>query len=102
PALRTRVTPSAAEGTLVASLYDMDPTGTGALVTHAPYSFSHRAPGTAFEVSFDLFATVYDLPAGHRLALVVTGADPLYVARNPPGATLTLHSAGTGIALPVR
>ncbi|MFF4159278.1 CocE/NonD family hydrolase [Streptomyces sp. NPDC001678] len=105
PALRTRVTPSAAEGTLVASLYDldpMDPAGAGALVTHAPYSFSHRAPGTPFDASFDLFATVYDLPAGHRLALVVTGADPLYVARNPPGATLTLHSAGTGLALPVR
>ncbi|MEU3354462.1 CocE/NonD family hydrolase [Streptomyces sp. NPDC037389] len=102
PALRTRVTPSAAEGTLVASLYDMDPTGAGALVTHAPYSFSHRTPGTPFEASFDLFATVYDLPAGHRLALVVTGTDPLYVPRNPPGATLTLHSAATGLALPVR
>ncbi|MDT0448477.1 CocE/NonD family hydrolase [Streptomyces hesseae] len=102
PALRTRVTPSAAEGTLVATLYDIGPTGTGTLVTHAPYSFSHRTPGTPFDASFDLFATVYDLPAGHRLALVVTGTDPLYVARNPPGATLTLHSAATGLALPVR
>lgn len=102
PALRTRVTPSAAEGTLVARLYDLDPTGTATLVTHAPYSFAHHAPGTPFEASFDLFATVYDLPAGHRLALLVTGTDPLYVARNPPGATLTLHSAATGLALPVR
>ncbi|MBH1937448.1 acyl esterase [Streptomyces sp. AV19] len=102
PALRTVVTPSAPEGTLIAYLYDMGPTGVGQLISHAPYSFTHHTPGTDLEVGLDLFATAYDVPAGHRLALVIDGADPLYMSRNPVGSTLTVHTARTTLALPVR
>ncbi|KNB50450.1 CocE/NonD family hydrolase [Streptomyces caatingaensis] len=102
PALRTTVTPSAPAGTFIAYLYDVTPTGTAQLITHAPYSFAHHTPATPLHAHLDLFATAYDLPAGHRLALVIDGLDPLYLSRNRPGSTLTFHSDRTELVLPTR
>lgn len=90
--LHTTVTPRHADGTAVAYLYDVGPLGTGRLVTHAPVSFHDRAPGRPFGLDLELFSTAYDVPAGHRLALVVDGADPLYTEHNPRGQKLTFSS----------
>ncbi|MFF4895291.1 alpha/beta fold hydrolase [Streptomyces sp. NPDC001068] len=90
--LHTTLTPTKESGTLVAYLYDVGPLGFGKLVTHAPYTWYDRAPGQAFDVDLDLFATAYDVPAGHRLALVVDTVDPLYIEHNPSGAQLTFSS----------
>ncbi|MFF3462522.1 CocE/NonD family hydrolase [Streptomyces sp. NPDC002619] len=90
--LHTTLTPTKESGTLVAYLYDVGPLGLGKLVTNAPYTWHGRTPGKPFGVDLDLFSTAYDVPAGHRLALVVDTVDPLYIEHNPSGAQLTFSS----------
>ena len=67
-------------------------TGT-VVVSNAPYTFHGLTPGKPFGLDLDLFSTAYDVPAGHRLALVVDTVDPLYIEHNPSGAQLTFSSA---------
>ncbi|MFG2309975.1 CocE/NonD family hydrolase [Streptomyces sp. NPDC048566] len=90
--VHTTVTATKESGTLVAYLYDVGPLGLGRLVTNAPYTFHGRTPGKPFGVDLELFSTAYDVPAGHRLALVVDTVDPLYIEHNPSGAQLTFSS----------
>ncbi|MCH0542835.1 alpha/beta fold hydrolase [Streptomyces sp. MUM 203J] len=90
--VHTTVTSTKPSGTFVAYLYDVGPLGFGKLVSNAPYTFHGRTPGRPFTVDLDLFSTAYDVPAGHRLALVIDGADPLYIDHNPSGARLTFSS----------
>ncbi|WP_406279814.1 alpha/beta fold hydrolase [Embleya sp. NBC_00896] len=103
--LHTTVTATKESGTIFAYLYDVGPLGVGKLVTHSPLTFHGKTPGTAFPVDIDLFATAYDVPAGHRLAVVVDTVDPLYLEHNPSGAQLTFSSP-TGdpsrVTVPVR
>ncbi|WP_031509383.1 alpha/beta fold hydrolase [Streptomyces megasporus] len=103
--LRTTVTSNRSSGTFVAHLYDVNALGVGRLVTHAPFSFHDRTPGEAFDVDLELFSTAYDVPAGHRLALVIDTVDPLYAEHNPFGAKLTFSSPGgksSHVEIPVR
>ncbi|MBT2481141.1 CocE/NonD family hydrolase [Streptomyces sp. ISL-94] len=103
--LHTTVTPTKADGTFVAYLYDVGPLGIGKLVSNAPYTFHDRTPGQAFGVDLELFSTAYDVPAGHRLALVVDTVDPLYIEHNPTGAQLTFSSPSTDpsyVSVPLR
>ncbi|GGW09443.1 hypothetical protein GCM10018980_22170 [Streptomyces capoamus] len=90
--LHTTLTPTKESGTFIAYLYDVGPLGVGKLVTHAPYTWHGRTPGEPFAVDLDLFSTAYDVPAGHRLALVADTVDPLYAEHNPSGAQLTFSS----------
>ncbi|MET9379134.1 alpha/beta fold hydrolase [Streptomyces sp. NPDC002992] len=90
--LHTTVTSTKESGTLVAYLYDVGPLGLGKLVSNAPYTFHGQTPGKPFAVDLELFSTAYDVPAGHRLALVVDTVDPLYIEHNPTGAQLTFSS----------
>ncbi|WP_326773433.1 alpha/beta fold hydrolase [Streptomyces sp. NBC_01445] len=90
--LHTTLTPTKESGTLVAYLYDVGPLGLGKLVSNAPYTFHGKTPGAPFGVDLELFSTAYDVPAGHRLALVVDTVDPLYIEHNPTGAQLTFSS----------
>ncbi|MEU8461282.1 CocE/NonD family hydrolase [Streptomyces sp. NPDC029003] len=103
--LHTTVTPTKGDGTFVAYLYDVGPLGLGKLVSNAPYTFHGKAPGESFGVDLDLFSTAYDVPAGHRLALVVDTVDPLYIEHNPAGAQLTFSSPRTDpsyVSVPLR
>ncbi|MGW2033265.1 CocE/NonD family hydrolase [Streptomyces sp. NPDC001811] len=90
--VHTTLTPTAESGTFIAYLYDVGPLGIGKLVTHAPWTWHGRTPGEPFAVDVDLYSTAYDVPAGHRLALVVDTVDPLYAEHNPSGAQLTFSS----------
>jgi predicted acyl esterase len=90
--LHTTVASTKTSGTLVAYLYDVGPLGLGKLVSNAPYTFHGQTPGKPFGVDLELFSTAYDVPAGHRLALVVDTVDPLYIEHNPSGAQLTFSS----------
>ncbi|MFD8073982.1 CocE/NonD family hydrolase [Streptomyces sp. NPDC059718] len=92
PVLHTTVTPSASRGTFVAYLYDVNSLGIGKLITHAPYTFTDRAPGSPFAVDLELYSTAYDVPAGHRLAVVVDTVDPLYIEHNPAFSGLAFSS----------
>ncbi|MEU3315674.1 alpha/beta fold hydrolase [Streptomyces sp. NPDC006662] len=103
--LHTTVTPTRGDGTFVAYLYDVGPLGVGKLVTHAPQSFHGKEPGQPFGVDLDLFSTAYDVPAGHRLAVVIDTVDPLYAEHNPAGAQLTFSSPRTDpsyVSVPLR
>jgi predicted acyl esterase len=103
--LHTTVTSTKPSGTLVAYLYDVGPLGLGKLVSHAPYTFHDKAPGQPFAVDLELFSTAYDVPAGHRLALVVDTVDPLYIEHNPSGARLTFSSPSSDpsyVSVPLR
>ncbi|MGW9026910.1 alpha/beta fold hydrolase [Streptomyces sp. NPDC055722] len=90
--LHTTVTGTKESGTLVAYLYDVGSLGLGKLVSNAPYTWYGQTPGQPFGVDLELFSTAYDVPAGHRLALVVDTVDPLYIEHNPSGAQLTFSS----------
>ncbi|MQS11001.1 acyl esterase [Streptomyces kaniharaensis] len=98
--LHTTVTASAPQGTAVAYLYDVNALGVGRLITHAPQSWSGRPPGQAFPLDVTLFPTAYDLPAGHRLALVLGTRDNLYGGVTPAGSTVTFGPAE--LSLPLR
>lgn len=103
--LHTTLTPTKESGTLIAYLYDVGPLGFGKLVTNAPYTWHDKTPGEPFDVNLDLFSTAYDVPAGHRLALVVDTVDPLYIEHNPSGAQLTFSSPPDDpsyVSVPVR
>ncbi|WP_460070834.1 CocE/NonD family hydrolase [Streptomyces sp. YKOK-I1] len=103
--LHTTLTPTEESGTLVAYVYDVGPLGLGKLVSHAPYTFHGRTPGKPFGLDLELFSTAYDVPAGHRLALVVDTVDPLYLEHNPSGARLTFSSPATDpsyVSVPLR
>ncbi len=95
------VTPSAAVGTLVVHTLDVDAFGlNGYLVAHQPVTFT-GTPGRAQSVDLTLPYNAYDLPAGHRLAVVVTTSDPSYTSANPRGATLVIGSS-SWVDLPLR
>ena len=103
--LHTTLTPTKESGTLVAYLYDVGPLGLGKLVSNAPYTFHGQTPGEPFGVDLELFSTAYDVPAGHRLALVVDTVDPLYIEHNPSGAQLTFSSPANDpsyVSIPLR
>ncbi|MER5784573.1 CocE/NonD family hydrolase [Streptomyces mobaraensis] len=92
PRVRLTITPEAGTGTVVVHLLDADALGNGRLMTWAPYTFTGRTPGRPFTVEIPLYATAYDLPAGHRLALAAGTADSRVLARNALLRRITLSS----------
>lgn len=78
PTLKLRAIPSQARGMLVAYLYDVDIAGFGTLITHGARALHAATPGRSQDFSFDMVATGYDVPAGHRLVLVFDTQDSLY------------------------
>ncbi|CAM5362858.1 CocE/NonD family hydrolase [Streptomyces canus] len=103
--MHTTMTPTKESGTLVAYLYDVGPLGLGKLISHAPYTFHGQTPGKPIGVDLELFSTAYDVPAGHRLAMVVDTVDPLYIEHNPSGAQLTFSSPANDpsyVSIPLR
>ncbi|MCP5325348.1 MAG: prolyl oligopeptidase family serine peptidase [Oceanospirillaceae bacterium] len=63
---------------MVAYLYDMDSSGTGTLITHAPVTLPAAKSGQLTKVDMKLVGTAYDVPAGHKVVLVVDTEDLLY------------------------
>ncbi|GAA3455863.1 CocE/NonD family hydrolase [Dactylosporangium matsuzakiense] len=94
------LTGTAAHGTVVAYLYDLDSLGNAKLITHAPVTWLGPAGGSR-TVDVNLSATAYDVPAGHSLTLVVDTADPLYYDENTLGGSVTI-AAGSYVDVPIR
>ncbi|MFV0128708.1 alpha/beta fold hydrolase [Streptomyces sp. HMX112] len=101
PVVTTRLTPTAPDGTVIGYLYDVDPLGRARLLTHAPYSFSGRAEPGPFEVRIPMPATAWDVPAGHRLAVVLDTVDHRYASDNPIGARLGVDVSATRLVAPL-
>jgi len=66
--------------------------GTGALITHKPYTLRGATPGQAQTVEIALEPVVWRVPSGHRLALVIDGQDLRYGSENGVGSTVTVSS----------
>ena len=99
PRVHLSLSATAASGTVVAYLYDLDAVGNAKLITHAPASWSGGTPG-ARSLDLALSATAYDLPAGHSLTLVVDTVDPLYYDENAPRGTITV-TGGSYLDVPL-
>jgi predicted acyl esterase len=78
PKLCLNVAFSGGKGLLAAYLYDVDDLGVGTLLTHGILGSYNRTAGQRYTLNLEFAATAYDLPAGHRLAVVIDTADPLY------------------------
>jgi predicted acyl esterase len=100
PKVHLELTGTAARGTLVGYLYDLDLLGTAKLITHAPVTWLGTAGGNR-AVDVSLSATAYDVPAGHSLTLVVDTVDPLYYDENQPGGAVTV-AGGSYVDVPLR
>jgi len=99
--LHLTVKPEKATGTIVAYLYDTDSLGTGKLIAHVPYTWIGKTAGQAMTIDTPLPATAWDLPAGHRLSLVVDTEDPLYLDANGLGSAITV-TGGSWVDIPRR
>ncbi|GAB2629066.1 CocE/NonD family hydrolase [Streptomyces capparidis] len=78
--------------TLVAYLFDIAPDGTARIITHEPFTATGLSAGTDRTVVWSLQPTAYDLPDGHRLALVVNSRDKLYAFTGTQDSTTTITS----------
>jgi predicted acyl esterase len=97
PRLHLALTSSRPTGTVVAYLYDVNAAGLGRLVSHAPMTWLAATTG----IDVPMQVTAFDLPAGHRLGLVVDTKDPLYLDANVRDSTITFR-AGSTLDLPAR
>ncbi|WP_044377858.1 CocE/NonD family hydrolase [Streptomyces noursei] len=92
PRLRLTYQPSTANATFIAYLFDAAPGGNASLITHAPFTTLGAAPGEPIAADIELQAAGYDVPAEHRLMLVLDTQDPFYGDANEPGGKLILSS----------
>lgn len=93
PHVHLTTKPSTPDGMLVSYLYDVDASGHAKMISYAPYTFRGARPGAPLTVDTALPPTAYDVPAGHRLSLVVDTKDPLFfLDNNKPGAPLGFTS----------
>ncbi|WP_238598569.1 CocE/NonD family hydrolase [Saccharothrix sp. ALI-22-I] len=86
PRAHLTVTPSAAKTTLYAYLYEVNPLGLGALVTHKPVTLT--GTGTR-AVDLDLEPVVWNVSPGNRLVLVVDTVDGRYKGSSALGSSVT-------------
>lgn len=77
-----RVIPSAAKSQLVAYLYDTDVLNGAKLITFGSSSFHTATPNTAQNMTIELNAIAYEVPAGHTLVLAVDTEDLQYAKAN--------------------
>jgi putative CocE/NonD family hydrolase len=92
PVLHTTVTPSSANTSLFAYLYDVDAFGNGSLITSTPYSLLNATPGVARSVDIALQPISWIVAGGHHLALVVDTVDPRYNSSSGIGSSVTFGS----------
>ncbi|CAN3985385.1 CocE/NonD family hydrolase [Kitasatospora purpeofusca] len=85
--------------TLVAYLFDVAPDGGARIITHEPFTATDLSAGTERILDWKLQPAAYDLPDGHRLALVVNSRDKLYAFTGVPDSTTTITSPAQGEAV---
>jgi predicted acyl esterase len=96
PRLHAQLTSSRPTGTVIAYLYDVNAAGLGKLLSHAPASWL----SSPTSLDLPLQVTAYDLPAGHRLGLVVDTKDPLYLDANARHSRITF-AGGSWLDVPI-
>ncbi|MET9733855.1 CocE/NonD family hydrolase [Streptomyces sp. NPDC006458] len=101
PRVRLRLTGEEPLGQVAARLCDVAPDGSSTLVTRGVLSLAAGLPQEP--VSFELGATGYAFPPGHRIRLAVSSAYWPWVWPRPGSAAgFALDPAGSTLELPVR
>ena len=78
PKVKLNVEPSSSKMQLVAYLYDVAPNGMGTLITHGPVTLHNASKNKTQSVEWELVATAYDVPAGHKVGVAFDTFDILY------------------------
>lgn len=78
PTLRLTARSTATSASLFAHLFDVAEDDTARIITHEPFNLHGLTPDQETAVEWELQAAAYDIPAGHRLMLVIDSKDPLY------------------------
>ncbi|MET8625961.1 CocE/NonD family hydrolase [Kitasatospora sp. NPDC004669] len=90
--VRVTVRNTERDATLVAYLFDVAPDGTARIITHEPCTVTDLDPNEDRTVIWRLQPAAYDLPDGHRLALVVNSRDKLYAFTGKVDSTTAISS----------
>ncbi|MEE2038171.1 CocE/NonD family hydrolase [Nocardiopsis sp. CT-R113] len=85
-------TPTAEDQSVFVYLYAVNGNGTGALLSHTPHTLRDAAPGEPVTVTTELEPVVWDVPAGHRLAVVVDSRDARYTSESAVGDRVDVTS----------
>jgi predicted acyl esterase len=93
PRVTVDAEPARPDANLVVDVYDLDAQNSAILISRGAYLL--RGPGA---VTFDLYGDDWKLPAGHRLGVLVTGANAEWWTHTPTLGAVTVRSAS--ISLP--
>lgn len=112
PRVRLRLTSHSPWGQVIARVCDVAADGSSTLVTRGALNLSARygpdqavswKPGSTEDVVFDLTATGYAFPSGHRIRFSLSSAYWPWIWPQPGSAAgLVLDPAGSSLELPVR
>ena len=94
PRLRVRVETTAPRTNLVGLVYDISPSGKARLVSRGAHLF--RGVGEQF-VSFRLYGQDWVLRRGHRIGVLLSGADSSWWVHAPTTDTVRVESAAAGL-----
>lgn len=78
PTLDLWIEPTYRSTQLIAHLYDVDQSGRGILISHAPVTLHNAVPSKPTKMNFEFASTAYIVPKGHSIALVVDTFDANY------------------------
>lgn len=103
PSVQLQVSSTAKIAFVSAKICDVAPDGTSFLITKGVLNLTHRnssmrpeslVPGEVYTVEVPLLATAHRLRVGHRLRLMIAGADFLNEWPTPLPHTLSIHRGG--------
>lgn len=97
PKLTLRIESSRPQVQLVAYLYEATEEGKARLITHGPMTRHLVKPNKPFTVSFELMTTCYEVPRGHRLALVIDTGDLQYQRPTRDDFEVVFHYKAGGL-----
>ena len=92
PEVSLTFTPTAPDQSVYVYLYAIDGRGTGSLLSHTPHTLRGATPGEPVTVDTELAPVVWDVPAGHRLAVVVDSMDARYQDESDVGDRVSVTS----------
>ncbi|MEV6768855.1 alpha/beta fold hydrolase [Nocardia sp. NPDC051030] len=96
PEVHATVKPSTEAVTLIAYLFDHNPfTGSMRIITHAATTVKNMQPNQATAIQLPLRAIEYQVPIGHKLAMIIDTKDHFYMYDEDdpaPGGTVILSN----------
>jgi predicted acyl esterase len=98
PALTLRIESSRPQVQLIAYLYEATEEGSARLITHGPMTRHLVTPNKPFKVSFEMITSCYEIPKGHRLALIIDTGDLQYKQPTRDDFEVTFHYDEKGVA----